>query len=42
MRHQLGLERPVMTQYASWLGNAVQGDLGNELDGYPVSDYVTA
>ncbi|MGO7584075.1 ABC transporter permease [Rhizobium ruizarguesonis] len=42
MRHQLGLDRPVMTQYASWLGNAVQGDLGNALDGYPVSDYVTA
>ncbi|EYR83775.1 ABC transporter permease [Shinella sp. DD12] len=24
----LGLERPILTQYADWLGGAVQGDLG--------------
>ncbi len=27
-REELGLNRPVLTQYTSWLGNAVQGDLG--------------
>ena len=26
--HELGLDRPFVTQYASWLGNALQGDLG--------------
>lgn len=28
IRHQLGLDRPVPVQYASYLGNLVQGDLG--------------
>ena len=28
LRHELGLDRPVWVQYASWLGNLVQGDLG--------------
>jgi peptide/nickel transport system permease protein len=27
-RAELGLDRPLLTQYTSWLGNAVQGDLG--------------
>lgn len=27
-REQLGLDRPFVVQYLSWLGNAVQGDLG--------------
>ncbi len=27
-REELGLNRPVLTQYTSWLGAAVQGDLG--------------
>jgi peptide/nickel transport system permease protein len=40
-RHQLGLDQPVMTQYATWLGNAARGDLGNSLDGYPVSEYIS-
>ena len=26
--HQLGLDRPLLTQYFSWLGNAFKGDLG--------------
>ncbi len=28
IRHQLGLDRPLPVQYASYLGNLVQGDLG--------------
>ncbi|WP_262529445.1 ABC transporter permease [Agrobacterium tumefaciens] len=42
MRHQLGLDQPVLTQYLKWLGNAALGDLGNSLDGYPVAEYVAA
>ncbi len=26
--HQLGLDRPIITQYRQWLGRAVRGDLG--------------
>lgn len=42
MRHQLGLDQPVLTQYVRWLGNAARGDLGTSVDGYPVSDFVTS
>ena len=28
IRHQLGLDRPVVEQYLSWVGDAVRGDLG--------------
>src|SRR6476661_8089028 len=28
LRHDLGLDRSVLIQYASWLGNALSGDLG--------------
>lgn len=31
LRHQLGYDRPLMVQLASWLGNAVRGDLGTSL-----------
>ncbi|MCW8060631.1 ABC transporter permease [Agrobacterium tumefaciens] len=41
MRHQLGLDQPVLTQYFKWLGDAATGDLGKSLDGYPVLEYVT-
>jgi len=27
-RHEYGLDKPFLTRYADWLGNAVQGDLG--------------
>lgn len=27
-RHELGLDRPIHTQYLNWLGDALQGDLG--------------
>ena len=28
MRAQLGLDKPFMTRYVTWLGNAVRGDFG--------------
>ncbi|MEU0072862.1 ABC transporter permease [Streptomyces sp. NPDC006332] len=28
IRHQLGLDQPLFTQYASWIGDLVRGDLG--------------
>jgi peptide/nickel transport system permease protein len=26
--HELGLDRPILTRYLEWLGNAIHGDLG--------------
>jgi peptide/nickel transport system permease protein len=31
LRHELGLDRPLVTQYLSWLGHIVRGDLGRSL-----------
>lgn len=31
MRHELGLDRPVLVQYFDWLGNIIKGDLGDSL-----------
>jgi peptide/nickel transport system permease protein len=31
LRHELGLDRPLVVQYVSWLGRVVQGDLGRSL-----------
>src|SRR5919202_5014865 len=31
LRHELGLDRPLVTQYLSWLGHVVRGDLGRSL-----------
>src|SRR2546428_9719795 len=31
LRQTLGLDRPIYVQYASWLTNAVRGDLGTSL-----------
>lgn len=31
LRHQLGLDRPLLVQLASWLGNLVRGDFGQSL-----------
>jgi len=37
LRKQLGLDRPLVVQYAAWLGSALQGDLGRSLvDRQPV------
>jgi len=33
LREELGLNRPVITRYASWLGNVATGDLGTSLAG---------
>ena len=31
LRHDLGLDQPLYTQYLSWLGRVVQGDLGRSI-----------
>ena len=31
LRHELGLDRPLVVQYFAWLGRVVQGDLGRSL-----------
>lgn len=31
LRRQMGLDRPIWEQYLVWLGNALQGDLGNSI-----------
>ena len=37
-RHTLGLDRPLATQYATWLGRAVRGDFGTSIAlGRPVA-----
>ena len=39
IREQMGLDRPVLVQYALWLGRAARGDLGASLrTGQPVTD----
>ncbi len=41
MRHQLGLDQPVLAQYFDWLWNALHLDFGSSLtNGYPVAGYV--
>ncbi len=41
LRRQLGLDRPLPEQYASWLSRTVRGDLGESLkDGRPVWDKI--
>jgi peptide/nickel transport system permease protein len=31
LRHELGLDRPLLSQYAAWLGGLVRGDLGSSI-----------
>lgn len=31
LRHQLGLDRPLLIQYLSWLGNMLRGDFGTSI-----------
>lgn len=33
LRHELGLDRPLIVQYGEWLLNALQGDLGTSIRG---------
>lgn len=41
LRHEFGLDRPVLTRYGEWLGGLVHGDLGRSLpSGDPVSSVV--
>lgn len=41
IRIQMGLDRPILVQYAIWLGNAVRGDLGASLHSYvPVGELI--
>jgi peptide/nickel transport system permease protein len=38
-RAYLGLDKPLVVQYTSWIGNALRGDLGISIRyGYPVTD----
>lgn len=42
-RSELGFDRPVIVQYADWLGGAVRGDLGRSLfTAEPVASAITA
>ena len=41
LRKELGLDKPIVVQYFSWLGNVLQGDLGVSItDNVPVSDLI--
>ncbi len=41
LRRELGLDRPIVMQYFSWLGKVVQGDLGRSLvDRSPVIEHI--
>jgi peptide/nickel transport system permease protein len=41
LRARMGLEDPLLVQYARWLGNAVQGDLGRSIhSNQPVSEAI--
>jgi peptide/nickel transport system permease protein len=41
MQHQFGLDRPLVTQYFSWLGHVLTGDLGRSwFTSVPVSDSI--
>ena len=42
LNHQLGVDRPLVIQYVSWLGGAVHGDFGRSLSfRAPVSDLLS-
>ncbi|AZL68388.1 ABC transporter permease [Pseudomonas oryziphila] len=34
LRHQLGMDRPLASQYLGWLGSALRGDFGQSLDSH--------
>jgi peptide/nickel transport system permease protein len=43
LRHQLGLDRPVLTQYGSWIDGVLHGDLGRSLASHqPVTAFISA
>lgn len=41
LRHQLGIDRPIVVQYLSWLGGAVHGDFGQSyFSNFPTSTLI--
>lgn len=42
LRHEMGLDRPFLVQYGSWLAGLVTGDLGTSYTGGAVSDLLAA
>jgi peptide/nickel transport system permease protein len=41
LRHDLGLDQPLIVQYLTWLGNVLRGDLGRSLvDHTPVAEQI--
>lgn len=41
LREQLGLDRPLVAQYLSWIGALVKGDMGHSINyGVPISELV--
>jgi peptide/nickel transport system permease protein len=41
IREKLGLERPLLVQFATWVGQIVRGDLGNSIfSGHPVTQLI--
>ena len=41
LKHELGMDKPLLWQYADWLANAVRGDLGKSiLHGYDVLEEI--
>ncbi|MTD57605.1 ABC transporter permease [Amycolatopsis pithecellobii] len=43
IRHNLGLDRPVVEQYLHWAGNALHGDFGRSIfTTFPVSELITS
>ena len=41
LEHRLGLDRPIIVQYLSYMGNAIQGDLGTSfITGYTVVEEI--
>ncbi|MBQ5989688.1 MAG: ABC transporter permease [Oscillospiraceae bacterium] len=43
VRHELGLDQPLIKQYTDWLGKAVHGDFGNSYNtGRPIIEELTA
>ncbi|MFF7992810.1 ABC transporter permease [Kitasatospora xanthocidica] len=41
LKHQQGLDKPLLQQYLSYMGNLLTGDFGKALDGRPVLDKIT-
>ncbi len=41
IRHNMGLDQPILVQYISWLAHVLQGDLGRSFqDGQPVLELI--